>query len=109
MTVFVGNSNLLELIGLKDVTDDSYINDAAIAATVKDEAGVEVAGQTWPVTMAFVAASNGNYRGVLSEDVAFVAKTNYIAHIEANAGTNRIGHWEFKFKPLTRTGVTVDS
>lgn len=109
MTAFVGNTNLLTLEGLKDHITGSYINDASVEVTVKDKNGTAVTGQTWPEPMDYVPGSNGNYRAVIEHDVAFTAKQKYYAHIDANAGAERIGHWEFEFKPLKRTGVTDDT
>jgi hypothetical protein len=103
-TVFVANTNMLELLGLRSEIEDEYIDDAAVSVTIKTKAGVEVSGVTWPLTMAYVAASDGDYRTILSEDLAFVAKADYIAYIEADGGAGRVGHWELPFKAQTRTG-----
>src|SRR4051812_29707148 len=105
MTAFVANTNLVELIGLKSEVEGVYINDATLTCTIKTTAGVAVTGETWPVPMDYVAASNGNYRGVIADAVDLIAHTSYVAHIDVDAGPDRVGHWEFKFKALTRTGV----
>jgi hypothetical protein len=102
MTVYVGNTNVHELRGLKDAVLDTFINTAVVTVTIKDASGVEVAGQTWPVVMDYVAASNGNYRAIIEDDVAFVARRTYYAHISATAGSNRVGFWKFAFTPQTR-------
>lgn len=103
--VYVDNTNLVELSGLKSAVEDEFISDATVRLTVKDEAGANVTGQTWPATLTYVDASDGVYRGIIEDDVAIEAGTTYIAHIDANAGANRIGHWEFAFVPKTRRGV----
>ena len=105
MTAFIANSNILDLIGLKSAVEGTFINDATVTVTVKDSAGADVAGVSWPVTMAYVAASNGDYRATLSELITFLHKKNYRAFIEADGGAGLIGHWEFPFKSETRTGV----
>ncbi|MDX8513529.1 hypothetical protein [Mesorhizobium captivum] len=102
--VYVGNTNIIELTGLKSAVEGTYVNDADVTVTVKDADGNAVAGQTWPAAMTYVAASNGNYRGILEDDLALVDGTTYFAHIDADAGANRIGHWEFAFVPKTRRG-----
>lgn len=102
--VYVGNTNLIELTGLKSAAEGSYVNNADVTVTVKDKDSNEVSGQTWPATMNYVATSNGNYRGILEDDLALVDGTMYFAHIDADAGENRIGHWEFAFVPKTRRG-----
>jgi hypothetical protein len=103
MAAFVANTNVLDLTGLRNEITDAYINDATVTVTVKDSDGAEVAGQVWPLTMSYVAASDGNYRAFLSAQLPFVAKAKYTAFIEANGGANLVGHWEFHFKPTARS------
>jgi hypothetical protein len=103
MTAFVGNTNVLDLLGLKDALTNAYLNSATVTVTVKDASGVAVPGESWPVTMAYVAGSNGNYRAIIEDDVEFVARRAYYAHIRADGGgSNRIGTWKFAFTPQTR-------
>lgn len=103
MAAFVGNTNALELTGLKDEVTEAFINDAVVTATVKNAVGAEVAGQSWPLTLEYLSGSDGNYLGFLDAALELVAKAKYTAVIEADGGTDRIGHWEFPFKPTTRT------
>lgn len=102
--VYVGNTNLIEVVGLKSAVEDGYVNDADVSVTVKDAAGTNVSGQTWPATLTYVTASDGNYRGILEDDLALVDGAQYYAHVDADGGANRIGHWEFAFIPKTRRG-----
>lgn len=102
--VYVANTNVIELSGLKSAIEDDFVNDATVTVTVKDEAGAEVAGQSWPETMAYVASSDGLYRGIIEDDVELTAGTTYVAHVEVDAGVDRVGHWEFNFVPKTRHG-----
>ncbi|WP_027037883.1 hypothetical protein [Mesorhizobium ciceri] len=102
--VYVGNTNIIELSGLKSAIEGTFVNDADVSVTVKDAEGTNITGQTWPAAMAYVASSDGIYRGILEDDLGLVDGTTYYAHIEADAGTNRIGHWEFAFVPKTRRG-----
>ena len=102
MDVFVNNTNMLELLRLKSAVENTYINDAAVNVTVKTTAGANVSGQTWPLLLTYVPGSSGDYRGVLSENLAFAANTTYVAVVHANAGINRVGHWEVPFVPRVR-------
>jgi hypothetical protein len=102
MTVFVANSNVLELQGLKSAIENVFVNDATVTVTLKDSSGASVSGQSWPTTMAYVAASSGNYRAIMKDTLALIAGASYTAFIEVNAGADRIGHWEFKIKPSVR-------
>lgn len=103
MTVFVANTNLLELLGLTDAVTGTVINDAAVTVTICDNNDKPVSGVSWPATLAYVAASAGNYRLVIDSAAGLVADTKHVAHINVNAGTNRIGHWDFAFTPTDRT------
>jgi len=103
MSAFVANTNVLELLGLKNEVDGSYINDANVTATVKDADGNNVSGTSWPLTMPYVASSNGNYRAFLAASLPLVAKQKYTAVIEVNGGTDAVGHFELTFKPVVRT------
>ena len=102
MNIYIDNTNLLELFRLKSAVENTYINDATVTVTLKDEAGTEVTGQTWPLTLTYVPSSNGDYRGIISEDCEFTEGEPYYAIIEANAGVNRYGHWEIQFVPKVR-------
>jgi hypothetical protein len=104
--VYVANTNLIEVVGLKSAVEGEFIPDAEVAVTVKDADGANVAGQTWPLTLTSTDGTEpeGNYRGILKDTLELTAGTTYVAHIDADAGADRIGHWEFNFVPKTRTG-----
>ncbi len=99
---FVKNTNLLEVIGLKDAVAGTFINDAAVTATIKDKAGVVVSGQSFPVTLVYVAGSNGDYRATLTKDLLLLDDIEYIAEITATA-TAGDGFWKFPFVAECRT------
>lgn len=105
--VYVANTNAIELHGLKNSIAGTFINDATVTVTLTiasgKEPGDEVAGQTWPTVMSYIAGSDGDYRAIIEADVELVAKTNYIAVIDADGGANLDAHWEFPFTPQTRT------
>ncbi|TIN84352.1 hypothetical protein [Mesorhizobium sp.] len=102
--VYVGNTNVIELSGLKSAVEGTFVNDASVTVTVKDKDGANVSGQSWPADMAYVASSDGLYRGILEDDLALTEGEAYVAHVDADAGANRVGHWEFNFKARTRFG-----
>lgn len=102
MTAFVANTNNLHLIGLKSASDGDFINDATVTVTIKDSAGATVSGQSWPVSMNYVSASDGDYLGVIPHTTQLLSGRNYTAEIEVNAGVNRIGFWAYEFKAASR-------
>lgn len=102
---YVGNTNDLELTGLKSEEEDAFLNDVSISVTVKDAAGQVVAGEEWPQTMRYVAESDGNYILGLSYTLELIAGAKYVAIIDADASdtsAERYGHWEFPFTAQTR-------
>jgi hypothetical protein len=104
--VYVANTNLIEVVGLKSEVEGEFIADADVEVTVKDADGEDVAGQTWPLTLASIDGTDpeGNYRGILKDTLELTAGQTYYANVDANAGADRIGHWEFAFVPKTRHG-----
>ena len=102
MTAFIANTNVLQLEGLKNSRTGEFINDADVEVTIK-RAGAEIAGETWPLAMSYVADSDGDYVAILSHELPFT-RADHIAIIDANGGDDLIGHWEFAFRPLVRVG-----
>ena len=63
MTVFVANTNILQLLGLTDATTGAVINNATVTATICDNNGALIGGgASWPATLAYIAGSAGNYQ-----------------------------------------------
>lgn len=103
---FVGNTNNLEINGLKSEVEDTFLNDATITVTIKDANGVDVAGEPWPQTMTYLAGSDGNYVLGLTRNLDFSNGAKYTAFIDADASdtaTERFAHWQFPFTAQTRT------
>lgn len=94
--LLVGSSNVVQLTGLRDALSGAYQNAATVTLTLKDAAGVEVTGETWPFTLAYIASSNGIYRGTLAAGIGIVAGRTYYGHITATQG----GSTRFWKKPF---------
>lgn len=101
-TLYVGNDMLIEVAGLAEVLTGAAINDATVTVTLKTDAGVSVTGATWPLSMAYVANSSGIYRVTLPDTLSLTADASYIAHINADGGDGRMGHWERDIVAKTR-------
>lgn len=93
LTIFPGSDNLLEVEHLQDDATGEILGTAAVAVTVRDAAGLEVGGQTWPLTMAHVGSSRGVYRCTLADTLAFTPGDRYIATVTADAGPGRRAVW----------------
>ncbi len=64
------SDNLIQVSGLKDHLTGEFVNDADVAVTLTDLDEQELAGETWPRTMEYVAGSSGKYRTVLNYAIA---------------------------------------
>ena len=85
---------VLELNGLKDVIADTFLNSATVRVTLLDEDDAEVVGETWPLTMAYIAASNGVYRATLKDTLTVTVNKVYTARVTANGGAGLQGQWD---------------
>jgi hypothetical protein len=103
--LYVSNDNLLVVDELYDAVAASYLNAATVTVTVKAADGTNVAGTgiTWPVTLSYVATSNGKYRCVLEDAMTLSAGRRYTACITADGGSNKKAYWEVPLRALTRT------
>lgn len=87
--LLIGNDHTLEVTGLRDEVLNTYINDADVTAEIKNQSGVVVAS----VTLAYVASSNGNYRGTIEDTTAILNGKFYTAEITADAGGGLVAFW----------------
>lgn len=90
------SDNLLEVDELKNKITGAYINNATVTCTVVDDQGVQVSGETWPITLNYVAASNGKYRGNLKDTLNVSLDRYYYAEITADAGTDLKRFWRIQ-------------
>lgn len=100
--LYVGNDNILELDSLKNDLTGADLNAATVSVTLKDSAGANVAGSSWPLAMTYVAASNGTYRATLGYAIALVAGGRYTATITADAGAGLHASWAVECVARTR-------
>lgn len=99
------SDNIAQLTLTNGLTS-AAVNDATVVCTVTDADGTNVAGMSWPLTMDYVAASAGIYRGTITEAAVLVHETAYIAKITATSGSlDR--YWEIPFVALTDDGQGV--
>ncbi|MGH8626450.1 MAG: hypothetical protein ACREYC_14670 [Gammaproteobacteria bacterium] len=99
--IYLANDNLLELQGLTNAASGAYVNDATVTATVVDKNGANVAGGSWPLTLAYVAASNGKYRGTLQETLTLTEGQDYTAKVTV-AGAGLTAFFEHPLRALKR-------
>lgn len=85
-TIYIDNTGVVELDELKNSITDAFINDANVTATIQLN-GVDVDGQAWPLTLDYVEASDGKYRGLASADLQLVKDRTYTAIVEVVSGS----------------------
>lgn len=77
------NTQLINLIGLQD-QNNNFVNDANLTATLLDQNRTLVQ-QFGSVSLAYVAASNGNYQGTLTGTFEPEVGEGYILVIDGTA------------------------
>jgi hypothetical protein len=84
VAIYVGSDNRIELTGLRDPDDDSYVNDATVTALLKDSADANtISGSS--ITLTYVTGSDGNYRGSMPNTVSLTDGTSYYVHVSASS------------------------
>jgi hypothetical protein len=63
--IYYKNDMVLKYTAMRNPLTDLPINDATVTAIVKTKTGQNVAGQSWPLTLSYVAGSDGEYQGIL--------------------------------------------
>lgn len=102
--IYKDNDNLVEVDELKNSATDAYINNATVTLTaIRDSAGNNVTGVSFPMSMTYVASSNGKYQATVDKALALTAGYNYTAIIDAVSSTLD-GHWELPLVCRVRTG-----
>lgn len=100
--LLIANDQTLTVTVQDEITGD-YINDAAVTATVKDPADNAIAGQSWPLTLDYVAASNGVYRGNLEDTLVLKPNIKYWIIVDIDAGSGRKARLKFRRYAKDRT------
>lgn len=92
--LFVGNTAIVVVDGLADLDDEAQ-NDATVTlqSLVAKESGEAVTGVTVPLSLAYVAGSQGEYRGVIPHDAEIDPGTVYEATIRAVASSGVRAEW----------------
>ena len=89
--IYFGNDTLIEVTGLQNAVDDSYLNAATVSAVVKDLSGTEVVSSQ---SLSYVSASSGNYRATVDQALfaSLTRGAQYVVEITA-AESGIDGFW----------------
>lgn len=94
-TIYVLSDNIIEVTSVTNVPTGAYLNNATVTLTLVDAAsGQNIAGQTWPLSLTYVTASNGNYRGTITDSAQLVDEQVLIAKITVDGGDGLKRYWE---------------
>lgn len=91
--IYKDNTSTVELRGLSNSVDGQWVNDAIVTMTLKDLSGNLVGGQTWPITLSYIANSRGRYTGSFSHLAEVVPGTTYEATISAILQSGSEARW----------------
>lgn len=82
--LYLLTDNPIRVEGLFSESSQAYVNDATVQLTLHHDAadGDEVAGQAWPLTLDYVAGSDGDYLGTVQDDVVVEEGDVVVAVIE---------------------------
>jgi len=83
LTLYKVNDQVIEVLGLKNNVSGAFLNAATVTATLKDAAGQNVTGLT-NLTLAYVAASSGDYRGQVEQTFDPAVGGSYTLHIDGS-------------------------
>lgn len=91
-TLQFNNDNLIELDGLFDLVVGTFINNATVTFTIVDRTGTDLFANT---PMGYVAASSGNYQGLLTAPSAATLTVGRGYRVEINVVTTAgaIAEW----------------
>lgn len=78
-SLIVGNSNSLELRGVRNAGTNKFLNTATAVVQLTDLAGNDVVGYNWPAVMDYVSGSLGCYKITLNDQLAITALQRYRA------------------------------
>lgn len=93
--LLVGNDQTIRVSGVQDEVSGDYLNDITVQVWIKERDGTDVAGETWPITLDYIADSNGDYIGNIEDGVELVAGRRYIVEIRSEAPGDLVGFWHF--------------
>ena len=92
-TIYLTTDNVIEIPELTDGITGAFVNTATVECTLYDQADVEITGESWPLSMGYVAASDGIYRATLKDTLGFTAGQLVRAIVTADDGADRLRTW----------------
>jgi hypothetical protein len=92
---YLDNSNLVRITGLANDATGAYINGGVtVTADIVPQGGTTVVTDGGPISLSYVAASDGIWQGVFSDNLVIVDGERYTCRVTADGGEFLTGHWE---------------
>lgn len=92
--IYYGNDSVIELADLRDELTGAAMNSASVEVTLRDSAGQNVSGSSWPVPLIRVVGIDGLYRANLPHDLGIARNARYTATVIVDGGAGLIGRWD---------------
>ena len=99
-TLYLDNTNVVELRDLTNSVTGVVDEGATVSVTLLDPKGVEVAGETWPVAMPHTSA--GLYRATLSSNIVITPLVYYTAEVTVLGSGSEVAEFNCKIAARTR-------
>lgn len=102
------NDNLIRLTGAYTIDQDTdqpvYLtSDATIGVTLIDLlTDDDIAGETWPVSLSYVAGSQGDFVGVLRDGITVSPGQALIARVTIDNGADQYGQIDVDVQVVSR-------
>jgi hypothetical protein len=99
VSIYAGNDNLFQLLGLTDISTGAFVNNATVNVTVKKVSDGSTLGTA---SMPYVTGTNGNYQGTLLAASAPTAQVGYTAQIVVTTPSGGTAEWDIPVFGATR-------
>lgn len=90
LKLYDNTDNCVELNGLKDSVADTFINNATVTCRVLSTSLAEIVAS---FALAYVASSNGIYRGTVPDTAPFTPDQALRLEFIADGGAGKRGEW----------------
>jgi hypothetical protein len=94
--VYVDNDNrlLLQSAHTYDAAGDKVYLDGSVTVqvTLTDTGSVAIVGETWPLALLYIQDSQGDFQGVLRNELVLSEGQTIFAELTIDAGTDQFAH-----------------
>lgn len=101
--IFTHNDTVVEVANLRNGLTGEALNNADVSVTMFDASNEEVDGVTWPLSLLYVADSNGMYRVTLPYTMSLQPNARYKAVLVVDDGPGLYARWELECVARART------